>query len=269
MNTQNTQSLQVWKSAAVLGILALGMVTPAQAQKQVSRSFAMPASVDLVMSMTGCANSPGPRITLEGAVSLGGLSVEMLFKNNVKGTHTYTVLNAVEVEAVAPDSTMTIPKQPVNGGTGGNPFIWIQIMDGNNHALSGEIFLGRCVQGPFVASADVAVDVTAVADFTSLDCVNNTGPYITVDGAMSLDSGMKGRFIFRNNDNPVDGPHSATRTVDVTLAAAGASIRFPKQPVLGGVGGNPLIYTQFLQADGTPIGSEALLGRCVQLAPGN
>jgi hypothetical protein len=57
--------------------------------------------------------------------------------------------------------------------------------------------------------------------------------------------------------------------VDVTLAASGTSLRFPKQPVLGGVGGNPLIYAQFLQADGTPIGSEALLGRCVQLAPGN
>src|SRR5262245_10984438 len=170
--------LQVWKAVVALGILAIGMVTPAQAQKQVSRSFAMPMRVDLMMSMTGCANSPGPRITMEGEISMSGLSVEMLFKNNVKGTHTYTVQNAIEVEAVAADSTMVMPKQPVNGGTGGNPFIWIQIMDGNNHPLSGEIFLGRCVQGPFVASADVAVAVTAVATFTSLDCVNNTGPYI-------------------------------------------------------------------------------------------
>jgi hypothetical protein len=30
-----------------------------------------------------------------------------------------------------------------------------------------------------------------------------------------------------------------------------------------------LIYTLFEQGDGTPIGKEVLLGRCVQLAPGN
>ncbi len=153
----NAVYLHTWNGMAALGILALGLVTPAQAQKQVSRSFAMPMKVDVMMSMTGCQNSPGPQITMEG----------------------------------------------------------------------------------------------------------------TMEGAMSLDTGMKGRFIFRNNDSPVGGPHSTTRTVDVTLAPAGASMRFPKQPVLGGVGGNPWIYAEFLQGDGTPIGSEALLGRCVQLAPGN
>jgi len=254
---------------AALAILAFGLVSPAQAQKQVSRSFTMPMRVDVAMSMTGCENSPGPQITMEGEISMGGLSVEMIFRNNVKGTHTYAVQNAVEVDAVAADSTMGIPKQPVLGGIGGNPFIWIQIMDGDNHPLSGEIFLGRCVQGPFVASADVAAEVTAVASFTSLDCVNNTGPYISMEGAMSLDTGVKGRFIFRNNDNPVGGPHSTMRSVDVELAAAGASMQFPKQPVLGGVGGNPRISAQFHQGDGTPVGTEALLGRCVQLAPGN
>jgi len=191
----NTQYLQVWKRVAALGILAVGMATPALAQKTVSRSFAMPGQVNAMMSMTGCQNAPGPQITMEGEISLGGLTVEMLFRNNVKGTHTYTVQNAVEVEAVAADSTM--------------------------------------------------------------------------EGSMSLDTGMKGRFIFPNNDNPVGGPHATDRTVDVTLAPAGASMKFPKQPVLGGVGGNPLIYAQFLQGDDTPIGSEALLGRCVQLAPGN
>ena len=149
----NTQYLRSWNGMAAFGILAFGMVSTAQAQKTVSRSFTMPMQVDARMSMSGCQNSPGLQIIMEGA--------------------------------------------------------------------------------------------------------------------MSLDTGMKGRFIFRNNDNPVGSPHATDRTVDVTLAPAGASMKFPKQPVLGGVGGNPLIYAQFLQGDDTPIGSEALLGRCVQLAPGN
>jgi len=49
------------------------------------------------------------------------------------------------------------------------------------------------------------------------------------------------------------------------LIASNSFVQFPKQPVLGGVGGNPWISVQFLQGDGSAIGSEELLGRCVQL----
>src|SRR5436309_1144123 len=142
----NTQYLQVWKRVAALGILAVGMATPALAQKTVSRSFAMPGQVNAMMSMTGCQNAPGPQITMEGEISLGGLTVEMLFRNNVKGTHTYTVQNAVEVEAVAADSTMGIPKQPVLGGVGGSPLIYAQFLQGDDTPIGSEALLGRCVQ---------------------------------------------------------------------------------------------------------------------------
>ncbi len=263
-----TKYLQVWKGSAA-GILALGMISTAQAQKQVVHSFAMPIEVDLSMSMTGCQNSPGPQITMEGEMALGGLNMEMIFRNNAKGTHTYRAESSVEVVAIPAGGVMTIPKQPVLGGVGGNPFIWIQFMDGNRSALSEEIFLGRCVQGPFGANATVAANVTAVATFTALDCFNNPGPFITMDGAMRFDRGMNARFIFRNNDNPVGGPHATTRTVDVVMIPAGHTVQFPKQPVLGGVGGNPWIWALFKDGDGTPIGGEVLLGRCVQLYPGN
>jgi hypothetical protein len=46
-------------------------------------------------------------------------------------------------------------------------------------------------------------------------------------------------------------------------------MQFPKQPVLGGVGGNPWIYLQFIDGQGNALSGERLLGRCVQLAPGN
>jgi len=42
--------------------------------------------------------------------------------------------------------SITIPKQPVLGGVAGNPFIWVQLEDGNGRALTDEVYLGRCEQ---------------------------------------------------------------------------------------------------------------------------
>lgn len=256
-------------SLMLSALAGLTMAVPAQAQKELTRTFVMPVQVQAAVNMSGCDNSPGPQITLDGAVKLGGLTVQLTFQNNVKGTHTYTVQNSVDVVAVPPGGSLEIPKQPVLGGVGGNPFIWVQMMDGHGGALSSEIFLGRCVQGPFKIDANLPAEVVAAADFAALDCSNNQGPYITVYGGMGFTKGITARFIFRNNDNPVGGPHETDRSADVSVIPPGLTLQFPKQPVLGGVGGNPLIYASFEQGDGTPIGKEELLGRCVQLAPGN
>jgi hypothetical protein len=229
----------------------------------------MPVQVQASASMTGCNNSPGPQITLSGTVSLGGLTFDMIFRNNAIGTHTLIEESSVDVQAVPAGGTLQIPKQPVLGGVGGNPFIWAQMLDGSGNALTSEIFLGRCVQGPFKLNAAVGAQVGVLAEFTALDCSNNPGPYITMEGAMSFSKGLMAKFIFRNSDNPVDGPHEADRSVNVTLVPSGTTVQFPKQPVLGGVGGNPWISVLFKQGDGSPIGTEVLLGRCVQLEPGN
>lgn len=55
-----------------------------------------------------------------------------------------------------------------------------------------------------------------------------------------------------------------TQAVDSTLLAEGTTLRFPKQPVLGGVGGNPWIWLQFLDDHGAAASDEIFLGRCVQ-----
>jgi len=225
--------------------------------------------VHAAVGFSDCSNSPGPQITLDGTISLGGLNVELIFRNNVKGTHTYVAESTSEVVAVPQGGTLVIPKQPSLGGVGGNPFIWIQFVDGDGNALSGEIYLGRCVQGSAKVDSDLGAFASALVDFAALDCSNNPGPWITVEGSTSFPSGVNAQLIFRNNDNPVGGPHEAIRSAYVSIIPAGLTLTIPKQPVLGGVGGNPLIYTRLELGDGTVIGKEVLLGRCVQLAPGN
>ncbi len=231
----------------------------------------MAAEIRGTVEATGCENSPGPQITFDGNLALGGLDLRLIFRNNVnKDVHVAEEEVSTDVVLLPEGEEIVIPKQPVLGGAGGNPFIWVQLLDADGTPLSGEIFLGRCVQGRFnVDPTPLLVQSLAVALMEVLDCTNNPGPFINVGGSMSLEDGVKARFIFRNNDNPVGGPHQADGVADVTLFPAGFALQLPKQPVQGGAGGNPWISVQFLQGNGDLIGTETLLGRCVQLMPGN
>jgi len=43
-------------------------------------------------------------------------------------------------------SALTLPKQPVQGGAGGNPIISVQFLDADDDELSDLFVLGRCNQ---------------------------------------------------------------------------------------------------------------------------
>jgi hypothetical protein len=267
-----------------VGLILLGLVLAALSVAIVPRSFAttvstaddsiskqtvqadvpMPIGVHVDASTSGCENAPGPTVTLSGELALAGLGVQMTFQNNVKGTHQHTETTTATAILIPAGESLSIPKQPVLGGTGGNPFIWVQFMDANGNAMSDEIFLGRCVQGLFATDANFVIPALATADITGGTC-DNTGSTISLSGELSL-SGVNAQIIFRNNDNPVGGPHQNDQAVKVSvvLIPAGMSIEFAKQPPLGGVGGNPWIYLEFLSASGDPVSDNFLLGRCVQ-----
>ena len=171
----------------------------------------------------------------------------------------------VDLTVMPADEQIVIPKQPVLGGTGGNPFIWVQFIGADGAALSDEIFVGRCVQGAgWHVTQSAVTTASAVATFTVESCENSPGPFISFTSGVTM-AGVSARIIFRNNDNPVGGPHEADVTRDIAVIPAGLSLTFPKQPVLGGVGGNPWIFAAFTGADGKALGAATLLGRCVQL----
>jgi hypothetical protein len=244
--------------AALAGVANFG-TNSLRADQTVGADFNMPIQVNANINETGCNNNPGPYVTIDGNIVLGGLKLQLTFANNVKGTHTTVVTLQTNITLIDLGKTITIPKQPVRGGVGGNPLIWIQYYnkDGN---LSDEIFLGRCVQGLKLQN-NFLNGATAATLISAAGCENNPGPYITIGGGVNL-SGLKARIIFRNN---VKGTHTAESTADVSIVGDGTLVRIPKQPVLGGSGGNPLIWVQYLQGDGTPIGEPQFLGRCNKL----
>jgi len=247
-----------------IALVALGLTMPAmlRADQQIVTKYSMPVKVMGKVTETGCLNSPGPQITLEGALLLGGIQVEMIFQNNEKGTHTTSVTYGTNVMMISLGDAITIPKQPVLGGVGGNPHIWIQFHNGEGKNLTKEIYLGRCVQGLEI-SPELLCEIVAQADVSALDCSNNPGPFIQVGGTITF-SGLNARFIFRNN---MKGTHTATveDKQDVQLIVKGSQVTIPKQPPLGGVGGNPIISIQFQDGSGDAIGTPVRLGRCVQL----
>jgi hypothetical protein len=235
---------------------------------QVNQRIDVPVDVAATATAYGCQNSPGPVITLAGGLTFGGLTARLIFRNNVQGTHEHVEDVTLDTVAIPAGKTIQIPKQPSRGGSGGNPFIWVQVVDGAGNALTDELFLGRCVQGLLPpADLDAWLGALLTAHITTSDCSNNPGPYITMNGAVTLD-GLALRIIFRNNDNPVGGPHMTVVTThaDVEIIPPGMSIQFNKQPVLGGVGGNPWIYWVLLDGAGNPLSGETLLGRCVQMS---
>jgi hypothetical protein len=253
-------------SATILAVLTIGMTTIPAYALQHSESLMIPASVDLQTEVSGCTNNPGPVVTLNGVVTTADIQAELIFRNNnnpVDGPHEYTEDMTASV-TLNTGETITIPKQPSQGGTGGNPFIWIQFTDGNGNPITGEIFLGRCVQGLDDVSTDLMLPASTVLEF-SAECTNTTDVVTLETGEITLD-GLNANIIFRNNDNPVGGPHENVQqtTSSVELVPLGDTIVIPKQPVLGGVGGNPFINIRFLDANDEPISEEVFLGRCVQ-----
>jgi len=242
---------------SAFAVMALLCATSSRADQSLSATFHMPVHVNAIVDESGCNNNPGPTITVGGTIALGGIKARVILANNVKGTHQIQVVNSYDVNLLVQDGPIEIPKQPVLGGVGGNPHIYLQFHDGKGQDLSDEFYLGRCVQGMNV-SADMLQAAVALANVHSDSCSNRRGPRITLGGDITL-GGLHAKIIFRNN---VKGTHTAETISDVAIVLEGTKIVIPKQPSMGGVGGNPLVYLQFLQGNGESIGDPVLLGRC-------
>jgi hypothetical protein len=66
----------------------------------------------------------------------------VIFRNNVRGTHTAEATTTVSL--IANGTTIQIPKQPVRGGAGGNPIISVRFLDGQGNPIGDAVTLGKC-----------------------------------------------------------------------------------------------------------------------------
>jgi hypothetical protein len=79
-----------------------------------------------------------------GQIVLSGLRAHIIFRNNVKGTH--TAETSADVDIIIDGTPITIPKSPHQGGAGGNPLILLQFLQGDGTPIADPLLLGRCNQ---------------------------------------------------------------------------------------------------------------------------
>ncbi|HEV8324592.1 MAG TPA: hypothetical protein VG389_23445 [Myxococcota bacterium] len=239
-----------------IGSLASGL--------SVEEPVGLATRVAATASATDCVNAPGPVITLSGTIVLAGLDGRFVFRNNRRGTQE----SATTVELRGGGETIAIDDVPVASGVGGNPFIWIQLLDGAGTPLTGETFLGRCTDGLSDVDVEALMPSTASVTVEAVDCAPTTESRISESGSLAL-GGLKARYVLRDGEDPAAASTSVTTTLDVELLPPGETRAFPDETVASGVGGNPFIWLQLRDSDGAPLTDERLLDRCQALVAGD
>src|SRR3989337_1848496 len=96
--------------AVVAGLGLIGSSLPAWALNQVTSTLSEPMNLQATVSSFECENSPGPWINFEGAVTLAGLNVQLIFRNNInKDVHT-RVEDVQTVVGVSTGTTIRIDR---------------------------------------------------------------------------------------------------------------------------------------------------------------
>ena len=111
-----------------------------------SLDFPFPTKAHASLTSGFCSNNPGPYITLDGELKLGGLGATLIFTNNAKFTHVHAEDVTFNVVLIPEGESVVFHKQPPLGGAGGNPWIYLQFTSGSGESLTNPILLGRCVQ---------------------------------------------------------------------------------------------------------------------------
>lgn len=250
-------------SLATTCLLALfGCAGQGGAPATIQQTVTVPVRVSSALSVASCTG--GTKVSVTGELALGGLEAQIILRNNQKGTHEATQEADASAILVPADHTIEIPAQTASGEAAANPQLSVQFLDANGVPVSAEIALGPCGSGPFTVAANATVDTTVTLTVGVGGCANHTGPTITLEGAVTF-AGLEERLIVRDgNTGAVVG--SSTAPIDIVALAGGKSISVPKQPVRGGVGGNPWIYARLATADGQALSDEIFVGRCVQLS---
>ena len=235
------------------------LATSAAATPDPRQSLSLPVHATGTAQLSGCNTRDGVIVALNGQLALPSLGARLTFYNNEKGTHGAVVQARGEASVIPAGATMTIPSQSAQSSVSGQPSFSLQLVDGGGHPLTSETDLGAC-GGSLALSGDFTLPATVRATVTS--CQNNAGASLALSGALTIDAAVTARVTLR------DGTSAASETtgsLQLQVVPDQETIQFAKQPVNGGVGGNPWIYLQFVDATGAPFGQEFLIGRCAQL----
>jgi hypothetical protein len=291
---------KTYLGAFVAATALVALAVPAGATPaSVKFTFSVPVSVTTSVDRHSYCDNTGPHITFASTLVVGDKWVQLTFQNSTNNPQHSALAYAqasLGLSQTGTDGNPTVYKQPPLGGAGGNPFIYFeQDVSGNNAGTTW--YLGRCVQdfgngydnpnARFSASGSIAGFVALAAQSTSC---SNKGSSLTISGTSGRNA-VKGHLILTNSfwgDSMPTPQHIDNTDIVATLGltlVSPANGSIPKQPPLGGPGGNPIIYaatgtyfaggnntsgpmppnTSYWAYDDPSAAPGTLLGRCNQL----
>lgn len=242
---------------SLLAALPLALSVEAAPVKQVNQTFDLPATFAATIQTSACSTLPGPQVQLQGTLTPAPLDIDVIF-SHVQGAPDPQASVAVSRDVVPQDAPVISPSQSVQSAMGGNPYLWLQLTDSKGRALTSEIFLGRCDEGTFSPTIELVVPSKALADVSATSCEVASGPVVGFDGQVEM-SPLHANLIFRSSPT---SPNKPQAEIELVILPTGPAFQFPQTDVQAGVGGNPLISTQFRLEGGAAIGNENSLGRC-------
>lgn len=263
--------------AAAIAFLGLSLSAfPAQATTSSAHAeFRVSVHSTMWASEESWCDNTGPHITVRSVTDTGGASLQVTFKNNVKGTHTVQVVGTSAFTVLEPVSGEgSIWKQPPLGGVGGNPFMYIVDAGGTWH------YIGRCVQDGKIGqldhgrfSADTSVGGFADSTVQALTC-SNKGSSLSI-GTTAGAGSVTGYLVFTNSSFDVSVKRDPTHINDDSgivvswgFSLNQSQVRKGQQNGVAGPGGNPLVSTAAGATDAsgaTVYGAPTDHGRCNKL----
>src|SRR6185503_18489678 len=121
-------------ATAALALLAFGMASTGRADQTVKTALHVPTKIKAVIN-SSCDSSSGPQVTLDGTIEMSGFKEKFIFKNNRRGTRTTNMISAHDVALIPLVGAINLPKQPSDGGIGGNPYLYIVFRDTQGNQL--------------------------------------------------------------------------------------------------------------------------------------
>lgn len=249
----NRSRLARFRLLLVLGVVPLvgwAGVPAGATPAHVHVSFNVPVQVTTQIDGSSTCDNTGPHITFKNFLLIGDHWVQFTFQNGGANHVATAYAQAVlDLSQAGNSGNPYIPKQPSNFGVGGNPFIYFENdLDGIPH------YLGRCVQDFGNGYDNPNSRWTAKgsaggwADFvvSTFGCSNKGGSTLTFDGTNG-EGGVNGHLVLTNSYLG-DGKPFPQHSNSSILASVGLQFAppwsdgIPKQPPLGGVGGNPDIF---------------------------
>ena len=110
----------------------------------VALDFTLPATARATVT---CSNHPGASVTLASELVFdAGVAAKVMLQDPSTQDQRAAASGTLTLPIESAQGTLQFAKQPVNGGGGGNPWIYLQFLDGTGAPFGQEFLIGRCAQ---------------------------------------------------------------------------------------------------------------------------